>query len=402
MKIAFLSYTYWPPDFGGELLISIERFEALVKRGHDVTVLTSGHPGFASIEEQEGITILRSPMVGTRRPSRLARRVIFWLWAMYKLARMEYDVLHWLSVPGIGPASNAFAAGSFGTIAHQRGAKTVTVHALADSETAALDMRGKQKIWKRLHLRQADRIVAVSPALYRSLCESFPDKALLLPNGVRNDIFAPLSISQIADLRSQNGIPSEGIVFSFLGSIGKRKGFDVLAQAFADLTETHPEWRLWVIGPRTRAENQNLNEQEVREVCQPLDGLGSRVKYWGRVDDRQALARIIGASDVFVFPSRREGMGIAPIEAMAAGVPVIIARLPGITDLANVEGETGLYVEPGSVSDLKAAMVRLGQDSGLRQEMGRAARQRVDEAFSWESHIARWETLYSNDSRKIR
>jgi glycosyltransferase involved in cell wall biosynthesis len=80
---------------------------------------------------------------------------------------------------------------------------------------------------------------------------------------------------------------------------------------------------------------------------------------------------------------------------MATGVPVVIARLPGITDLANIDGVTGLYVAPGNVEQLKEAMRRLGEDKVLRQRMGQAARQRIVEAFSWDQHVSRWEQLYA-------
>jgi hypothetical protein len=61
MKILFVSYHYWPPHFGGELKISIERFESLVKRGHQVTALTSGVPGLPARETLNGIEIRRFP-----------------------------------------------------------------------------------------------------------------------------------------------------------------------------------------------------------------------------------------------------------------------------------------------------------------------------------------------------
>jgi glycosyltransferase involved in cell wall biosynthesis len=107
------------------------------------------------------------------------------------------------------------------------------------------------------------------------------------------------------------------------------------------------------------------------------------------------LSRILSASDGFVFPSRREGMGIAPLEAMAVGVPVIVSRIPGITDLASVEGDTGLYVPPGDLLGLKAAMLRLGTDDDLRNRMGARAAQVVREGFAWQQHVTKWMKLYN-------
>jgi glycosyltransferase involved in cell wall biosynthesis len=99
---------------------------------------------------------------------------------------------------------------------------------------------------------------------------------------------------------------------------------------------------------------------------------------------------------VFVFPSRKEGMGIAPVEAMSVGLPVIIARIPGITDLANQDQKTGLYVPVGDAKELKQAMGRLGEQPELRLQMGACARQRVLNKFGWQQYITCWEEVYSN------
>jgi glycosyltransferase involved in cell wall biosynthesis len=221
---------------------------------------------------------------------------------------------------------------------------------------------------------------------------------LLIPCGIRDNIFTRCSNPAREDLRSGHKAGHDDVVFAFLGSVGRRKGFDVLANAFAELAPTHPRWRLWVIGPRTRVENQNIDEREVAEVTSPLKDLQNRVKFWGRLDVRHTLSRILSASDVFVFPSRREGMGIAPMEAMAVGVPVVVSRIPGVTDLANVEGETGLYVPPGDLAGLKAAMLRLGTDEELRKRMGARAAQVVREGFAWEQHVTKWMKLYEGDA----
>jgi glycosyltransferase involved in cell wall biosynthesis len=116
----------------------------------------------------------------------------------------------------------------------------------------------------------------------------------------------------------------------------------------------------------------------------------------GRINDRQYLAKLMASSDVFVLPSRREGMPLAPMEAMSAGVPIIIARLPGSTDQANVHGVTGFYVPPDDASELQCAMQTLGENRQLREAMGQKARERIVETFGWQQHIDRWERLYCN------
>lgn len=394
MNIAYVAYTYWPPDFGGELLIAVERFQTLVKRGHTVTVLTPGKPGFPKAEAVDGITIWRSPIIHDSRIGRLLRMVVYVLWAIGLLLRLRYEVVHLGSIPGIDPITTALVGWLFVRTAKLKRARTIWVLSLADTESTALDLSGSRRFMREF-LNALTHIVAVSPALYQAAYARFGAKAIALPYAVRTELFQPLDAHERAWIRHEIGLRPEDTVFVFLGSIGYRKGFDVLAQAFANLNRVHATWKLLVLGPRTRAENQNLDEDEVQKVTAPLT---SGVLYYGRENDRRRAAELVGAGDVFVFPSRREGMGIAPMEAMAAALPAIIARLPGFTDQANIDGETGLYVPPGDVEALQYAMERLGCDPALRQAMGQKARQRIITAFNWQNYIRDWETLYTTGS----
>jgi glycosyltransferase involved in cell wall biosynthesis len=95
------------------------------------------------------------------------------------------------------------------------------------------------------------------------------------------------------------------------------------------------------------------------------------------------LARLYARAAVVSCPSRREGFGIACLEAMAHGVPVVASGVGGLLDLV-VDGETGLVVPPGDVRALRAALERLLGDPELRRRMGEAARRRARERFSWE------------------
>lgn len=396
MRIMFVSYMYWPPHFGGALLRMITTFQSLAERGHQITALTAGVAGLPSFENRDGLCVHRSPFVHASKVGRLLRRLTFFTWVLWRLAREDYAIVYLGSLPGVSQTTCAMAGWILAKTVKMRKARSVYSYTLADTEEDAIRSEGFSGFWWRRYLNAVTHVVGISPAIVEGLQKLLPQHDVVyLTNGVRDDIFVPVDDLTRQQIRSAAGIAPDLTIFTFLGSVGRRKGFDTLAQAFAELAPEHPEWRLWVIGPRSRRESQNIVDQEVEEVCQPLQAVPEQVRYWGRINDRPRLAQILAASDVFVFPSRREGMGVAPLEAMSAGVPVIIARLPGITDLANIEGKTGLYVEPGNVEQLKDAMRRLGEDAELRRRMGRAARQRIVEAFSWDQYVSRWEQLYA-------
>lgn len=395
MRITLLSYTFWPPDFGGELLISIERAESLAKRGHQITFLTSGRPGLPARELKNGITILRSPMVHDGRLGRLVRRLVFFIWSLTYLVCFPYDILHIISPPGLERVSSSFSGMLLTFITHIKRAKCLTVYALMDSETETIAKNGFSSRLFSHYLLGLDCIIGVSPEIYQALAKEFDENANLIICGVREDIFHPLPELERQRIRSEGNTPQDAVIFTFLGSVGRRKGFDVLASAFANLSEKYGNWYLWVIGPFTKTTNQNIVAADVAESIHLVKD-NERVIFWGRIDDRSRLAAILGASNVFVFPSRKEGFGIAPMEAMAAGLPVIISRLPGVTDTISIQGETGYYVSPGNVEELQKAMKKLGSDPDLCATMGRKARKRVVEACGWQQHIDQWEALYQS------
>jgi glycosyltransferase involved in cell wall biosynthesis len=395
-QIVFISYNYWPPDFGGELLLSIERFHALAERGFDITVLTSGRFGFPKQHVDHRLKVYRSPLVGVSHAARLLRRQVFFLWTIWRLIRLPMNVVHIGDLPGIDSVTSALAVWTWAFLARIRRAYSVSVHSLADSSTTPFNTRGWEGWWRSSQFRVIDKIVSNSPALQQSVELVLPGKSELIVNGVRDDYFCQIGETSRQSLRAQAGVfCDDDVIFTFEGSVGLRKGFDTLAEAFAELVSTHPGWRLWVIGPYTHAESQNIDPKEVVVVTQKITGLESQVTFWGRVDDRLRSRDLLCASDVFVFPSRREGLGVAPLEAMATGLPVIISRIPGVTDLANVEGQTGLFIESGDSHGLRQAMLQLGEAPDLRRKMGSNARQRILELFNWTSYLRKWELLYT-------
>jgi glycosyltransferase involved in cell wall biosynthesis len=91
-------------------------------------------------------------------------------------------------------------------------------------------------------------------------------------------------------------------------------------------------------------------------------------------------------------------MPISPLEAMSVGLPQIITLIPGVTDLANIEGETGYYIPQGDLGALKDAMIRLGSNESLRHRMGQRATEVIREGFAWEQHVTNWMKLYEGDA----
>ena len=402
MKIALVSFAFWPPDFGGELLITIESLQALAERGHQILALTSGHPGFPNRENRNGIEIIRSPIIHSSRLGRIFRRLGFSIWANLWLKKNDFDILHICRSGGVDLLTNAFGMWLVIRAARNKHKKVVTVHSLATSDNDLFSLDGFAGRLRKLYLDNVDNIISVSPALNQAVAKYYPQKAVQITFGIRDRLVSNLSKEERTRLRENLGLLENDVIFVFLASITKRKGFDILASAFSELADLHSNWKLWIIGPRTKTENQNIKGSEVDELTKPLASLQRQIHFWGRINDHDELAKMLAVSDVFVFPSRREGFGLAPAEAMAAGIPVIISKIPGVTDLVSIEGQTGLYITPGNALELKNAMEKLGADKELRDKMGQSARQRIQSEFDWKTYIRRLEEIYGTGMVRVK
>jgi glycosyltransferase involved in cell wall biosynthesis len=133
-------------------------------------------------------------------------------------------------------------------------------------------------------------------------------------------------------------------------------------------------------------------EKGVLELVEAAEGLNLVVAGDGPLRSRVPMARgfvppselggLYSRAAVVACPSHREGFGVAALEAMAHGRPVVAGAVGGLLDLV-VNGETGILVEPGNVPALRAALDRLLEDPELRRRMGEAGRARAAERFGW-------------------
>jgi glycosyltransferase involved in cell wall biosynthesis len=150
-------------------------------------------------------------------------------------------------------------------------------------------------------------------------------------------------------------------------------------------------------------------EKGVLELAEAAAGMNLVVAGDGPLRDRvpqalgfvppEELARLYARAAVVACPSHREGFGVACLEAMAHGRPVVASGVGGLLDLV-VNGETGILFEPGNVPALRAALERLLDDPELRRRMGEAGRRRAAEHFSWDSVTRKTLDLYARYAGK--
>ena len=201
----------------------------------------------------------------------------------------------------------------------------------------------------------------------------------VVPNGVSVDEFVHLD--EFADLRgrewfrAQYGL-GDAPVLLFLGRLHARKGVEVLVRAFVQAGV--PGARLVIAGP----------DEGMLATLQPL--LDDRMVLTGYLDGAERLAAL-AAADVFCLPATGEGLSMAALEAMAAGLPVILS--PGCNLPEAAEAGAGVIVEP-QVQPLATALGDLLPDATRRAAMGAAGQALVRERFTWEAAALGLENVY--------
>jgi glycosyltransferase involved in cell wall biosynthesis len=239
-------------------------------------------------------------------------------------------------------------------------------------------------------LRDADRFVAMSRLIRAEMMAAgvAEERIALIPHGVDLGRFRPASPEERAALRARLGWPAADPVAVYTGRLLRGKGLETLVDAFARLVPHAPNARLVLVGS---GEGQALSVEGELKARVEAAGLQGRVAFTGRVD---AVEEVLRASDVFVFPSVFEALGISLVEAAACGLPAVASRTGGIVDVVD-DGMTGRLVPPGDAPAFAGALGDLLADAATRQAMGQRARTRAVERFDVEDSLERYRALFA-------
>ena len=222
-----------------------------------------------------------------------------------------------------------------------------------------------RKTW----FQHADHLIAVSGGVKDSLVEQGidPAKIKVLYHGIDLQRYAaPLDT---AAAKARLGLPADARTVGVTASLIGRKGHRFLLQALKQVEAT--------VGPvHALFAGEGALETELRAHAQEL-GLSERVHFLGF---RRDVTQVVSAMDVFVLPSLKEGLSLAVMEAMALQKPVVCSAIAGLPEVVR-DGQTGLLVPPGDVAALQRALETLFADADLRRDLGRNARQFLQDNF---------------------
>jgi glycosyltransferase involved in cell wall biosynthesis len=362
MRILVINSEY-PPIGGGAGNASANIARWLAAFGHEVAVLTAHFGDLPRLETQDGVTIHRLPALRRKqdRSGALEQLAFIASGTLHSLGlarRFKPDVT--LAFFGVPSGAIAWALNILYRIPY-----VVSLRGGDVPGFRPYDFKVFHKLigpFLRVIWHSASGVIANSRGL-RSLARAF-DSSIeipIIPNGVevsrfdagQRDWSAPRLLS--------------------VGRIVYQKGLDLGLRALAQLKDLDWHWSIAGDGPQM---------DPLKSLAQEL-GIAERVTFLGwqsKADLTQAYHR----ANLFLFPSRHEGMPNAVLEAMASGLPVIATRIAGNEELV-LDGETGVLVAPEDVNALRDGLRRLLTDAQMRERMGRASRLRVEREYSWES-----------------
>ena len=232
-----------------------------------------------------------------------------------------------------------------------------------------------------VHSRLTARSVAISPGVADCLVAGGVDPARIVTIHSAVDPARQRPRRSRQEVRAELGSGATDVVILAAGALVPRKGIDVLIDAAGELASRDCRPWIWVAG----------DGEQHADLLQRSRRLGlERLRFLGRRHDVPCL---LAACDVFCMPSRREGLGIAALEAMAAGRAVVASRVGGLGQ-AVVDGRTGLLVPPGDARALAAALERLLGDASLRAGLAAAGPEHVARNFSAHRMVEDYERVY--------
>ncbi len=239
-----------------------------------------------------------------------------------------------------------------------------TFHATKDGGNRLYSYgRGLLKRW----FRELDGKITVSPPAGHYVGRYFPGFYNIIPNGIEVERFADPTLEPI------QGLDDGRINILYVGRAEKRKGLAHLLRAFGIVNARDPGTRLVVVGPDSRGK---------RRYRASMEHEGRRgIRFVDDVSDED-LPRYYRSADIFCSPATgHESQGYVLLEALSSGVPIVASNIDGYASVVTDEVE-GLLVRPRDPMALADALTRLVRSRGLREELAKAGRQRV-EVYSW-------------------
>ncbi len=387
-RVVLVTRRFWPLVGGAESVMA-RLGAALVRRGSDTTVLTARWA--SSWPEQfvhHGVRVVRLPQSRLRFLGTLEymRAVARWL----NENRESFDLVYVSMFK-----HDAYAAVGVG----KRRRFPVAIRAEGGGFSGDMHWQLQATCGRRIKRRcyQAAATIAPSRAIEREIIAAgYPRERIhYIPNGVPFEPLEPPLDTASREEAAQNArrvlatasaqlrlpAPNSPLVL-FAGRLDETKGLETLIRCWPQVIAGRPQARLWIVG---EGPHRDTLLSAIRDT-----GCESSILLPGAFDN---VDELLAAANVFVLPSREEGLSIALLEAIAAGVPVVASDIPGNRQLID-DQQHGLLVPKEDADALAAAIIRQIENPERGLQMAQHARQRAADQFSLDAMVGQHLELF--------
>lgn len=369
MNICMVTFEY-PPYPGAVGRYVYYAAKELMKRGHDVTVITQRRWNSSHYEVYDGIPVYRVRF--TFLHPALFMLHGFLVNRLFKSMESNFDVV--------------YIQGSLSPVIHTSLPIVATFHGTVKRDIDNTEVRSlRDFIVKRILYRlfcstekglveSADVITTVSQACTDEIKKNYnPDKAIITSkNGVDTSFFIP------SKERKKDGH------ILYTGRLETRKGVMTLIESARYVCDKYPDTRFVLTG-------KGSTEKHLKKMVTNL-GLERNIHFAGYVD-RDTLLKYYQDAIIYVLPSYYEGLPASMQEAMSCGIPSVATRVEGTSELVT-DRENGLLVPPRNPEKLAEGILTLLEDEALRKRIGANAREHIVNYYKWEDVTDKLEEAY--------
>ena len=375
LKILISLLYYYPHTTG--LTIHVQRIaEELVRRGHDVTVLTARYSN--DLPRDDKLTHKGVRIVRLWAPIRMSRGMIMpaYPWAAFKLMR-QHDVVS-IHTPMLETALVALIS----VLARRK--LIITHHGDLVLPDGLLNrfIQGTMFLLYRIAALVAPKIIAYSRDYADQSYYLLPFRDKVVPNypPIHMPPPQPERVAQMRAEWSQNGGP----IIGYAGRFVQEKRPDLAIKALDVINQTYPNARLVFMGEYDIPYEDTWTRQ--RELVRQYE---SQLKFLGIVRDQQEVANFYAACDVLVLPSDTECFALVQVEAMLCGTPVVMTDIPGGRVPVRETG-MGKLAKQGDAQSIGQALV----DVLNEPEKYTKSREFIEDVFSFQETVDTYERLF--------
>lgn len=385
MRVYMISYTI-PPLYSGSGTQALHLAQKLQERGLSVSLLTARHNVSLHVRDSlMGVSVYRLPVLRTGR----LRPLSFSLVAAWHLLWHDrrYDIMHihgayWRILPLL-------------LVAKLVGKKCILkMTQMGTDDPLAIRQRRFGSVLLGT-MSMADVVVAITDELTDSYIQAglSPKRLARIPNGVDTTLFSPVDGETRQTLRAMLEIPPTMPVVLFVGAVNWRKGVDLLLIAWQKVQEKFPEAVLVLAGP-PRTDSRPYGRPFAEYV---RDYIANHVpsQHILALGQQTDVQRVYQVADLFVLPSRMEGLPNALLEAMSCGLPVVATKVGGAPEVIK-NHVNGVLVPPGDEDALSNAISHLIHHPKQARRLGQAARQTIMTHFSMDVVVDEYVRLYNS------